>query len=123
MISKTEVYEFCCWTCLKFDYYVNLIRLSSGQILRWVVELTSVQVSAADCVEEIDAQQVFGYALFTDGSNARLSYPLEKFHLDVSGRSFHNGRFILRMQEKATSLRKYNSVLKIRTPFCFIYTP
>ncbi|KAH0857699.1 hypothetical protein HID58_085960 [Brassica napus] len=32
------------------------------------------------------------------------AYPLEKFHTDVSGRSFHNGRFIQRMREKAASL-------------------
>jgi hypothetical protein len=62
----------------------------------------------ADCVKGIDAQQVFGYALFKDGKNTRLSYPLEKFHSDVSGRSFHNGRFIQRMREKAVTLPKYN---------------
>lgn len=61
----------------------------------------------ADCVEEIDAQRVFGYALFKDGKNTRLSYPLEKFHSDVSGRSFHNGRFIQRMREKAATIPKY----------------
>lgn len=58
-------------------------------------------------MEEIDAQRVFGYALFKDGKNTRLAYPLEKFHSDVSGRSFHNGRFIQRMREKAASLPKY----------------
>lgn len=58
-------------------------------------------------MEQIDAQRVFGYALFKDGKNTRLSYPLEKFHADVSGRSFHNGRFIQRMREKAASLPKY----------------
>lgn len=61
----------------------------------------------ADCVEEIDAQQVLGYALFKDGKSTTLSYPLEKFHADVSGRSFHNGRFIQRMREKAAGLPKY----------------
>ncbi|KAL2346509.1 hypothetical protein Fmac_000509 [Flemingia macrophylla] len=57
-----------------------------------------------DCVEKIDAQQVFGYALFKDGQHTRLSYPLDKFHSDVAGRSFHNGRFFQRMREKAASL-------------------
>lgn len=61
----------------------------------------------ADCVEDIDAQRVFGYALFKDGRNTRLSYPLEKFHSDVAGRSFHNGRFIQRMREKVSLLPKY----------------
>lgn len=50
---------------------------------------------------------MFGYALFMDGKNTKLSYPLEKFQSDVSGRSFHNGRFIQRMREKAASLPKY----------------
>lgn len=58
-------------------------------------------------MEEIDSQRVYGYALFKDGKDTRLSYPLEKFHSDVSGRSFHNGRFIQRMREKAASLPKY----------------
>ena len=57
-------------------------------------------------MDEIDAQRVYGYALFKDGKDTRLSYPLEKFHSDVSGRSFHNGRFIQRMREKAASLPK-----------------
>ncbi|KAF6159407.1 hypothetical protein GIB67_032178 [Kingdonia uniflora] len=47
-----------------------------------------------DCVDEIDAQRVLGYAFFKDGKNAKLSYPLEKFDYDISERSFHNGRFI-----------------------------
>lgn len=59
-----------------------------------------------DCVEEIDAQKVEGYALFKDARNTRLTYPLEKFHSDVAGRSFHNGRFIQRMREKASALPK-----------------
>lgn len=58
-------------------------------------------------MEKIDAQRVFGYALFMNGRNTRLSYPLEKFHSDVAGRSFHNGRFIQRLREKAASLPKY----------------
>lgn len=74
----------------------------------------------ADCVEEIDAQQVFGYALFKDGKHTQLSYPLEKFHSDVSGRSFHNGRFIQRMREKSASLPKYiTSSLDINQLFMF----
>lgn len=62
---------------------------------------------AADCLKEIDAQRVNGYALYKDGKDATLPYPLEKFHSDVAGRSFHNGRFIQRMREKAATLPKY----------------
>ncbi|KAK6939757.1 Squalene epoxidase [Dillenia turbinata] len=75
-----------------------------GELLQPGGYLKLIELGLEDCVEEIDAQRVFGYALFKDGRNTRLSYPLEKFHSDVSGRSFHNGRFIQRMREKASSL-------------------
>lgn len=64
-------------------------------------------VISADCVEEIDAQRVLGYAIFKDGKDTKVSYPLENFQADVAGRSFHNGRFIQRMRKKAASLPKY----------------
>ncbi|XP_052188297.1 squalene monooxygenase SE2-like [Diospyros lotus] len=75
-----------------------------GELLQPGGYLKLIELGLEDCVEEIDAQRVFGYALFKDGRNTRLSYPLEKFNSDVSGRSFHNGRFIQRMREKAASL-------------------
>ncbi|PWA96591.1 squalene epoxidase, FAD/NAD(P)-binding domain protein [Artemisia annua] len=75
-----------------------------GELLQPGGYLKLIELGLEDCVEDIDAQRVFGYALFKDGRNTRLSYPLEKFHSDVAGRSFHNGRFIQRMREKASSL-------------------
>ncbi|OMP01755.1 Aromatic-ring hydroxylase-like protein [Corchorus olitorius] len=75
-----------------------------GELLQPGGYLKLVELGLEDCVEDIDAQRVLGYALFKDGRNTRLSYPLEKFHSDVSGRSFHNGRFIQRMREKAATL-------------------
>ncbi|CAJ1972772.1 unnamed protein product [Sphenostylis stenocarpa] len=75
-----------------------------GELLQPGGYLKLIELGLEDCVDKIDAQQVFGYALFKDGKHTRLSYPLEKFHSDVSGRSFHNGRFIQRMREKASSL-------------------
>ncbi|KAL6338829.1 hypothetical protein AAG906_023979 [Vitis piasezkii] len=75
-----------------------------GELLQPGGYLKLIELGLEDCVEEIDAQRVLGYALFKDGKNTRLSYPLEKFHSDVAGRSFHNGRFIQRMREKAASL-------------------
>nr|GEY09727.1 squalene monooxygenase [Tanacetum cinerariifolium] len=59
--------------------------------------------------------QVFGYAIYRDGKNTKLSYPLEKFKSDISGRSFGNGRFIQQMREKATTLPKYDFFLSIHT--------
>ncbi|XP_047167070.1 squalene monooxygenase SE1-like isoform X1 [Vigna umbellata] len=75
-----------------------------GELLQPGGYLKLIELGLEDCVDKIDAQQVFGYALFKDGKHIRLSYPLEKFHSDVAGRSFHNGRFIQRMREKAASL-------------------
>ncbi|XP_047321898.1 squalene monooxygenase SE1-like [Impatiens glandulifera] len=75
-----------------------------GELLQPGGYLKLIELGLEDCVEGIDAQRVFGYALFKDGRNTRLSYPLERFNSDVSGRSFHNGRFIQKMREKASCL-------------------
>nr|AEJ79818.1 squalene epoxidase [Eleutherococcus senticosus]AEJ79819.1 squalene epoxidase [Eleutherococcus senticosus] len=75
-----------------------------GELLQPGGYLKLIELGLEDCVNEIDAQRVFGYALYMDGKSTRLSYPLEKFHADVAGRSFHNGRFIQRMREKAASI-------------------
>ncbi|KAL3635348.1 Squalene epoxidase 1 [Castilleja foliolosa] len=75
-----------------------------GELLQPGGYLKLIELGLEDCVGNIDAQRVFGYALYKDGKNTKLSYPLEKFHSDVSGRSFHNGRFIQRMREKAATL-------------------
>lgn len=75
-----------------------------GELLQPGGYLKLIELGLEDCVEQIDAQRVFGYALFKDGNSTQLSYPLEKFHSDVAGRGFHNGRFIQRLREKAASL-------------------
>ncbi|KAL0412646.1 UNVERIFIED_CONTAM: Squalene monooxygenase SE1 [Sesamum radiatum] len=75
-----------------------------GELLQPGGYLKLMELGLEDCVGDIDAQRVFGYALYKDGKNTKLSYPLEKFDSDVSGRSFHNGRFIQRMREKAATL-------------------
>ncbi|KAK3011988.1 hypothetical protein RJ639_011246 [Escallonia herrerae] len=75
-----------------------------GELLQPGGYLKLIELGLEDCVEGIDAQRVYGYALFKDGKSAKLSYPLEKFHSDVTGRSFHNGRFIQRMREKAATI-------------------
>ncbi|KAK1589370.1 hypothetical protein Q3G72_033328 [Acer saccharum] len=75
-----------------------------GELLQPGGYLKLLELGLEDCVEGIDAQRVLGYALFKDGKSTRLSYPLEKFHSDVAGRSFHNGRFIQRMRDKAATL-------------------
>ncbi|KAF7843069.1 squalene monooxygenase-like [Senna tora] len=75
-----------------------------GELLQPGGYLKLIELGIEDCVDEIDAQRVFGYALYKDGKNTKLSYPLQNFESDISGRSFHNGRFIQRMRHKAGSL-------------------
>lgn len=75
-----------------------------GELLQPGGYLKLIELGLEDCVNEIDAKKVYGYALYKDGKDTRLSYPLEKFHKDVAGRSFHHGRFIKRLREKAASL-------------------
>ncbi|KDP37618.1 hypothetical protein JCGZ_06961 [Jatropha curcas] len=76
-----------------------------GELLQPGGYLKLIELGLEDCVEKIDAQQIFGYAIFKNGKSSKLSYPLESFHnSNVAGRSFHNGRFIQRMREKAASL-------------------
>ncbi|KAM7470557.1 hypothetical protein LguiA_008740 [Lonicera macranthoides] len=75
-----------------------------GELLQPGGYLKLIELGLEDCLSGIEAQRVYGYALYMGGRNAKLSYPLDKFDSDVSGRSFHNGRFIQRMRDKAASL-------------------
>ncbi|XP_044500230.1 squalene monooxygenase SE1-like [Mangifera indica] len=99
------------YTLAKDDRRVHVIERDLTEPDRIVGELLQpggylklIELGLEDCVSTIDAQQVFGYALYKDGKSNKVSYPLENFDSDVAGRSFHNGRFIQRMREKAASL-------------------
>ncbi|KAI5056231.1 hypothetical protein GOP47_0028049, partial [Adiantum capillus-veneris] len=76
----------------------------AGELLQPGGYLKLVELGLADCVEDIDAQRVLGYALFKEGRNTKVGYPLKGYDCDVSGRSFHNGRFIQKMRGKASNL-------------------
>ncbi|KAL9300338.1 Squalene epoxidase 2 [Arabidopsis thaliana] len=75
-----------------------------GELLQPGGYLKLIELGLEDCVKKIDAQRVLGYVLFKDGKHTKLAYPLETFDSDVAGRSFHNGRFVQRMREKALTL-------------------
>ncbi|KAK6945905.1 Squalene epoxidase [Dillenia turbinata] len=74
-----------------------------GELLQPGGYLKLIELGLEDCVNEIDAEKVFGYALFKDGKKTTVAYPLEDFHADVAGRGFHNGRFVQRLRQKAAS--------------------
>ncbi|KAJ9538041.1 hypothetical protein OSB04_030774 [Centaurea solstitialis] len=75
-----------------------------GEVLHPGGYLKLVELGLEDCVEGIEAQRVSGYVFYLDGKNIRLDYPLGKFDSNVKGNSFHNGRFIQRMRNKASFL-------------------
>ncbi|KAH8960376.1 hypothetical protein BDL97_06G128700 [Sphagnum fallax] len=75
-----------------------------GELLQPGGYLKLLELGLGDCLEGIDAQRVFGYALFKGGKDAKVGYPLEGYEEDIAGRSFHNGRFVQKLREKAGSL-------------------
>mmetsp|Transcript_8173 Transcript_8173/g.20930 ORF Transcript_8173/g.20930 Transcript_8173/m.20930 type:complete len:529 (-) Transcript_8173:52-1638(-) len=75
-----------------------------GELLQPGGYLKLKELGLGGCVEEIDAQLVFGYAIFKEGAVATVKYPLEGHHSqDVAGRSFHNGRFVQRLRQAAAA--------------------
>jgi len=61
------------------------------------------ELGLESCVENIDAQKVYGYTMYKDGEEATMMYPLDEQSLndDIAGRSFHNGRFVQQLRRKA----------------------
>ncbi|KAL5857560.1 hypothetical protein ACOSQ3_005018 [Xanthoceras sorbifolium] len=75
-----------------------------------------------DCVNGIDAQQVFGYVLYKDGRAIRTPYPLKNYSDDnsnaMNGTTFHHGRFVQKLRIKTASLP--NVKLEQGTVTCLI---
>ena len=65
-----------------------------GELLQPGGYLKLKELGLEHCVDKIDAQKVYGYAMYKDGGEALGGYPLEGRGDDVAGRSFHNGEFI-----------------------------
>jgi hypothetical protein len=65
-----------------------------GELLQPGGYLMLKKMGLEDCTREIDAQEVYGYALFKGDSAFNIHYPTEGYDKDVSGRSFHHGRYV-----------------------------
>lgn len=97
-----------------------------GELLQPGGYLKLKELGLADCVKEIDSQkvshsvsalsslahlsksgnkpgllQVYGYCILKNGKEAKIGYPTKGFDADISGRSFHNGRFVQRLRQAA----------------------
>jgi squalene monooxygenase len=64
---------------------VLLLERDLSEPVRIVGEL--LQLGLEHCVDKIDAQKVYGYAMYKDGGEALVGYPLEGRGDDVAGRS------------------------------------
>ncbi len=74
-----------------------------GELLQpgGVMKLREMQLE--HLLEDFDAQQVTGYALFLNGQNFRVNYP------DVeNGRGFRNGKFVQKIRNEILSLPSVN---------------
>lgn len=72
-----------------------------GELLQPGGYLALQRLGLEKCVEGIDAQKVYGYCMFKDGEEAKVNYPLEGVDKDVTGRSFHHGRFVQKLRQAA----------------------
>lgn len=60
------------------------------------------QLGMLDCLEGIDAIEVEGYGVFFNGKPVEIPYPADKKTGSLpKGRSFHHGRFIMKLREAA----------------------
>ena len=78
-----------------------------GELLQPGGYLKLKELGLEHCVDKIDAQKVYGYAMYKDGGEALVGYPLEGRGDDVAGRSVSFFLFI---------------VLAIRLTSCFRFT-
>ncbi|CAK7330307.1 unnamed protein product [Dovyalis caffra] len=75
-----------------------------GELLHAGGCIKLAELGLEDCLDGIDSQTVSSFtAVHKGGKRTAISYPST-----VSGRGFHNGRFIQKMREKAASLSKYS---------------
>ena len=70
-----------------------------GELLQPGGYMALKRLGLEHCVEDIDAQKVFGYCMFKGGEEAKVGYPLDGMGKDVAGRSFHHGRFIQKLRQ------------------------
>ncbi|KAG2239599.1 hypothetical protein Bca52824_091557 [Brassica carinata] len=76
-----------------------------GEFMQPGGRLMLSKLGLQDCLEEIDAQKSTGIRLFKDGKETAACFPVDtNFPYEPSGRFFHNGRFVQRLRQKASSL-------------------
>ena len=66
--------------------------------------LATVILHATDAVKGIDAHVVHGYVVHDNDSNTsvQLTYPRDGHQKVITGRSFHHGRFVMKLRGAAS---------------------
>ncbi|KKZ67148.1 squalene monooxygenase [[Emmonsia] crescens] len=59
------------------------------------------QLGLKDCLEDIDAIECHGMDVIYHGNEVPIQYPRDEQGMPFRGRSFHHGRFIMRLREAA----------------------
>ncbi|RXH87561.1 hypothetical protein DVH24_034461 [Malus domestica] len=85
------------------DRIVGELLQPGGYLKLIELGLEGKQLLKITANESIDAQKVFGYALYKNGNDTKLSYRLKNYASDIVRRSFHNGRFIHKMHERGAT--------------------
>ncbi|CAN6688038.1 unnamed protein product [Malus baccata var. baccata] len=85
------------------DRIVGELLQPGGYLKLIELGLEGKQLLKITANESIDAQKVFGYALYKNWNDTKLSYRLKNYASDIARRSFHNGRFIHKMHERGAT--------------------
>ncbi|KAJ0239151.1 hypothetical protein HA466_0236550 [Hirschfeldia incana] len=77
-----------------------------GEVMQPGGRFMLAKLGLQDCLEGIDAQKLTGLAVYKDGKEGVLPFPVENntFPYEPSARSFHNGRLVQRLRQMASSL-------------------
>ena len=65
-----------------------------------------VLTGVIDCLEGIDAISTFGYEVIYHGSSVNIPYPIQADGARSEGKSFHHGKFIMKLREAAAKSPK-----------------
>lgn len=96
---------------LRGEFSLFFSSLLCSSLLPPVQIGTVAYYGALDCLEGIDAIKVFGYECIYHGERVTIAYPKGADGKAPEGRSFHHGKFIMKLREAARKTPKcVNSV-------------
>ena len=80
------------------------INLNDRQACDWMLTSLAIMAYCLALCRRAPAMQVYGYCIIKNGQEAKIKYPKDGVVGEVSGRSFHNGRFVQKLRQAASQL-------------------